>query len=108
MSRVLKILMVAAALAVVTVPVKAQELNANALEAVFTVVYYDWLCSPPVPLSSEARNALAFITSFASREANDAAESKIKKTYDTLGRGKFCTAMAEKAEADIADLNGRR
>jgi hypothetical protein len=83
---------------------KAQD--AKALEAAFTVVYYDWLCSPQIPLSLEARNALAFVTSFASKEANDAAEARVKQTYATLGRGRFCAAMAPKADADIAELNG--
>src|SRR5262249_30125370 len=103
----LKTLVLAAALAAVVVPVNGQELNAKALEAVFAVIYYDWFCSPQIPLSPEARNALAFVTSFASREANDAAEARIKQTYATLGRGRFCAAMASKVDADIADLNGR-
>jgi hypothetical protein len=101
-----KSLAIAAALIAVVTPVKAQD--AKALEAVFTVIYYDWFCSPQILLSPEASNALAFVTSFASREANDAAEARIKQIYATLGRGRFCAAMAPKADTDIAELNGMR
>jgi hypothetical protein len=105
--KILKPLAIAAALvAVIIAPAKAQD--ANALDATWTVVYYDWFCSPQVPLSPETKNALAYVTSFASREANDAAEAKIKQVYVTLGRGRFCAAMASKAEADLAALAGRQ
>src|SRR5215472_8952890 len=51
MTKILKTLAIAAALAAVVTPVKAQD--AKALEAVFTVIYYDWFCSPQIPLSPE-------------------------------------------------------